>query len=1680
VEALRERFGKYHVLDKIAQGGMAEVYKVKTVGIAGFEKVQALKRILPSSAREGRFIRSFIDEARIAVELTHRNIVQVFDFGKADGELFMAMELIEGRDLRTAMTQATARGTPCPTAVAAYIMSEVAAGLDYAHRKTDHYGAPLGIVHCDVSPSNVMLSTDGYVKILDFGIARATFASALERRRLRGKPRYMAPEQTLGEAPTSAADVFALGIIAWELFTGSPLFRGNDIKTILEAVRRTDPPRIDRMNPNVPKEIVDAVATALCREPTARGTAADLQGALARTAMAAGARQLSIWLDEVDAKATDNSASWPSLPSSINVAASAKKPPTEPAPAVQGPPLRPSTRSLTGSVVGTPPAPNDFGEGTPGFRAATPTPTGVRVATEPMRPPTDARLQTEPMTAKYDGVSSTGQVYHAFGDRDPTASVTAVGRYAFDAGQTTPATGFHRDPTQTNQRWGQGESTAAGVGRLQDAFDAYEPANAPGDDVIPPPAPRTYEPLVSLQGSAASMRFDDDDATQFGVAAPPAASFSDFQVEDVDDLVIGGDEPHDLDEAIDDDLGALVTGALAERRRAVVVAALLEGAPPEVLRPIAKSVGELAYQRGGVVLRIDDDALIVAFGLEVAGEDDVAVAMGWALDASAMTRDAGTDVGGVGPVLKIGARTGVSTSSGSVAPRPSGTHDVPRATGTGDVPRASGTHDVPRGSGSDLARSEGRARRPSASQDAPLDGEARMSFVEGAIRIAADAMEDARALARDAAPDRPLFVGAAGRMTSGLYQLREVPPPKRIRRGKVIEVVGPRGIGERDRANLERRGKFIGRTAQLAELEAWFQRAIAADRRLTALISGAAGTGKSRLIAELLARRAATGSSMRTIFCTANPASRNAPFACVIDLYQAALGLPPIRGRSARAQVVQRLLHRLKESGVADERARAITTDLDRAMELRDGVGVGTPEVADLRPRISAGLMAFRAAMSDRTRPLLTVLEDIHNADSASLDVLRHALSMTALGPELMILTARPDGPPPPAVDLVINVGDLVGGDLRALIADRLGDAATPLNIAAVIARGGGNPLFIEELAGAVREAGEDVPATARDVVAARVDRLTPKAKLALRVAAVLGGPMRRALLEELMAAEEPDDGSGANASALDELVEAGILVRPESTTSADTELQFARGLIREVIYDSLSARAQREMHARVGRLLASRFFAGREEPPAVIAEHMERGGELAAAAAFWLRAGKLALDAFDAAAAVAHFSRTLQIERELGAMPATATSRARRRQAFAGREEAHRMAGDLVSDAGDLDELARLAEGDPRRLGDVAVRRAQRLLRLGDYQAATASTVVAEDQAIVVDDARMRGEALRVRGEILERLGRFDEALVVVGDASELFASEGAIADEMAALVGRGRIHLMRAHYEAARDAYRPVIARIEKTGDPYLERIVQNHLAIIEMCLGNYQTAIASAERSLELCRRYGDRAREGDALSVAGIILLEVGLYDQAAERFGAALDILSRTASRWSRADCLIYAGVCDVKRGRAGGLAMIDEALAEARRLGARYLEANALISRAGVQLQRGELAAAVLDAGDGALVARLATLVGYEIQGLARQAAALVRSPDEPRLAEAQSLVQRALALLERQRYLEGSEEEVYANCAAVLAAIGATDNAAFVRARGKAEVERKLAALTDPAWRAAYAAIPENQKLLA
>ncbi|MCE9572604.1 MAG: protein kinase [Deltaproteobacteria bacterium] len=1534
MEPRRERFGKYHVLERIAQGGMAEVYKVKTVGIAGFEKIQALKRILPAAAREGRFIRSFVDEARIAVELNHRNIVQVFDFGKADGELYLAMELIEGKDLRTALELAQERTVPLPVPTACYVIGEVGAGLDYAHRKTDVTGRPLGIVHCDVSPANVMLSEDGYVKILDFGVARASFASAVEQRRLRGKPRYMAPEQTRGETPTPATDVFALGIVAWEVLTGLPLFDGADLKAILAAVRRADAPRVDRLNPEVPAELARAVAIALNADPASRGTAADLTAAAIRAGSGAGSRALAEWLGAIDVAS-------------------------------------PVTTSVT-----------DLGAS--GFtsdtmsRAAHAEATPIPTAVSPTRPVRRGDRARPAVPVPID---------------EPTALLPHGARAILAA-----AAAMEPEPTRADPRAPEGAA----------ASDSAAIDSAPGEPTRAEPPPRvaaaTDPPPPGATQVMLGHSLDLGEVTDDWEEAPP---LDDDPA--LDDRATPRDPPRPgsgsttATEAIDDDFGAPIAGALAARRRAVVVAVAIESSDAEHAPRLARTLGDLAYARGAIVLEAEARGAVVAFGLEIAGEDDVASAMAYALDAAAAAKDLGQG----SAVLRIGGRAGVAATTDA----------------------------------------------------------------EGRPRVPTDAIDEARALAKDAQPGRPLFAGGAGRLSSAHFAFRELPARRHLhRRGRVLELLGPRSFDERGRALLDRRGRFVGRGAALDELSAALDQAITEERRITVMVTGRTGTGKSRLVAELVARVVDGPRRAVWVSAIAAAARRVEPFALTIDLMQASLGLPPGRGRAARAQLGQRLGHVLAKVGVATEQVVGFAAAFERAMALRDGAPIEGPDTADLRAEVAAALAGFRATQVRPGRPLVTVLEDLHAADGASREVLRHLVSAPAPGAELLILTTRPEGDEPLPCDRVITVDDLVGGELRELVLDRLGEAATPAAVAAVIARAGGNPLFVEELAAAVREAGTDVPPTARDVALARVDRLSPAARTAVHYAAVAGGAVRARILEELVGEALP--------AALEELGAEGLLVRADDAAPEDPEglLAFSRGLLREVIYDALSTRARRDAHARFGRLLASRFFAGREEPPGVIAEHLEMGGEIAGAAAFWLRAGRLALAAFDAEAAVAHFSKTLALEGGTAVLPTTSASRARRREALAGREEAHRLRGDLTTDATDLVELARLAGGDPARLADVESRTAQRHLRAGDLAAAEAAIDRSHEQARLARDERGRGLALRVRGEILERQGRLDDALAAVAEAGAIFRRLGLAQDETLALIAQGRIHLVRAHYEAARDTYAPVVARVRETGDPWLERIVRNHVAVIQLSLGNFADARRSAERALALCRQLGDRAREGDSLSVCAIIHDEVGLHEHAAGLFEDALAVLDATGSKWGKADCLVYAGICAMRRGLDAGRDQIDLGLALAESLGAKPLVANALLARAAADLAREDLDAALRDAEQAARLAQTHAQIAIEIPAEARRAEALRRMG---RPGEAHSLSVRAVALLDRQRYLEGSEEEVLVVHARVLAAIGYAGQAAEVWERARQGVLRKLATLDLPTWRERFVAIPLHQELL-
>ena len=238
-------FGKYLLVERLAQGGMAEVFRAVYQGAAGFEKQVAVKRILPVFDGAKDFVAMFVDEARIASSLTHVNIVQVSDFGELDGSYYLAMELVDGVDLGRLREAAARRGLRIPVPIVAYLIAEAARGLAYAHEKRGPDGAPLGIVHRDVSPQNVLVSYAGEVKIADFGIAKATGKlHKTESGAVMGKIRYMSPEQINGEPLDGRSDLFALGVIFWELLVGAPLWTGDNPGAVAEQVKnaKVDPP----------------------------------------------------------------------------------------------------------------------------------------------------------------------------------------------------------------------------------------------------------------------------------------------------------------------------------------------------------------------------------------------------------------------------------------------------------------------------------------------------------------------------------------------------------------------------------------------------------------------------------------------------------------------------------------------------------------------------------------------------------------------------------------------------------------------------------------------------------------------------------------------------------------------------------------------------------------------------------------------------------------------------------------------------------------------------------------------------------------------------------------------------------------------------------------------------------------------------------------------------------------------------------------------------------------------------------------------------------------------------------------------------------------------------------------------------------------------------------------------
>ena len=296
-------YGKYQLLEQLARGGMAEVFKAKAHGVEGFEKVLVIKRILPELSQNPRFVEMFINEAKIAVTLSHANIVQVFDLGQAQDSYFIAMEFVAGMDLATTLRLAQRAQRRMGAELAVFVVSELAKGLDYAHRRRDAEQRLLNLVHRDVSPQNVLLSNEGEVKLTDFGIAKArTVAQSVSDVGLvKGKYAYMSPEQLLCKGGDARAYVFAARVLPYEVLSGvNPFQTGSNYDT-LERIRSGQVTPVEDLVPDLPPEVARIVRNAMAYEPDQRYASAghlyeDLIQYLYGTGRRFGARDLAEFL----------------------------------------------------------------------------------------------------------------------------------------------------------------------------------------------------------------------------------------------------------------------------------------------------------------------------------------------------------------------------------------------------------------------------------------------------------------------------------------------------------------------------------------------------------------------------------------------------------------------------------------------------------------------------------------------------------------------------------------------------------------------------------------------------------------------------------------------------------------------------------------------------------------------------------------------------------------------------------------------------------------------------------------------------------------------------------------------------------------------------------------------------------------------------------------------------------------------------------------------------------------------------------------------------------------------------------------------------------------------------------------------------------------------------------------
>ncbi len=304
------QFGKYILLDKIAAGGMAELYRAKITGVKGFEKLIAIKKILPHLTSEESLITSFIEEAKLAAFLQHPNIVQIYDFGNMEGKYFLAMEYLFGKDLKYVTNKSEQKNKPLRLEDSLHIVARVCKGLNYAHTLKDFHGKSLNIIHRDIGPQNIFITYDGQVKIIDFGIAKAANQNTRTQADLiKGKVAYMSPEQAQGKQIDHRSDIFSIGILLYELVTRKRMFVGDTYQIYAKACKAEfEPP--ESAGKDLPSILHEILNKALAKKPgqryqSADEMAADLDQCISLLSFQPGSKTVSEYMKDLLNKEAD-------------------------------------------------------------------------------------------------------------------------------------------------------------------------------------------------------------------------------------------------------------------------------------------------------------------------------------------------------------------------------------------------------------------------------------------------------------------------------------------------------------------------------------------------------------------------------------------------------------------------------------------------------------------------------------------------------------------------------------------------------------------------------------------------------------------------------------------------------------------------------------------------------------------------------------------------------------------------------------------------------------------------------------------------------------------------------------------------------------------------------------------------------------------------------------------------------------------------------------------------------------------------------------------------------------------------------------------------------------------------------------------------------------------------------